>query len=459
MQTEGASSRRADASADLNLSQRFERLPLTRYQNKIFLIIATAWLFDSIDLGSLTFLLASITAEFGLSGGQAGLLASASFAGMFVGASTAGMLADRFGRKVVFQYSMVVWGTASLLCAVSWNWESLLVFRFLLGLGMGAEFPMGQALLSEFIPSKKRGQYIGWLEGFWPVGFITAGVLSLVLVPFLGWRSVFVLQGIFAVWVLIIRRSVPESARWYESRGNFERADETMREIEAEVEASYGRPLPEPEPPRFTERVFTGFSFTELFSAEYVRRTLMIWSLWFFVLLGYYGITTWQSALLADSGFSITGSIGFVVLMALWGIPGFLTGSYLLERLGRRVTVSGFVLLSATAAVIYGFSASLVQLIVVGSFMQFFFFGMWSVLYAYTPEVFPTRARATGCGTASSIGRLGALIGPALVPVVMASYGSSGAFVMAAGSFVIGAVVILLFGPETKQKVLEDVST
>ncbi len=184
----------------------------------------------------------------------------------------------------------------------------------------------------------------------------------------------------------------------------------------------------------------------------------MIWSLWFFVLLGYYGITTWQSALLAESGFSITGSIGFVVLMALWGIPGFLTGSYLLERLGRRVTVSSFILLSAVAAVLYGFSGSLAQLIVVGSFMQFFFFGMWSVLYAYTPEVFPTRARATGCGTASGIGRLGALLGPALVPVVLASYGNGGVFIMAAGSFVIGALVILLFGPETKDKVLEDVS-
>ncbi len=161
----GASGSAADASATLNLAQRFERLPLTGWQHKIFLIIATAWLFDSVDLASLTFVLAPISDEFGLSAGQAGLLASASFAGMFVGATTAGMLADRFGRKVVFQMSMIVWGSASLLLALSWNWESLLLFRFFLGLGMGAEFPMGQALISEFMPSKKRGQYIG----FWRV--------------------------------------------------------------------------------------------------------------------------------------------------------------------------------------------------------------------------------------------------------------------------------------------------
>ncbi len=455
----GAGVQEADASAVLNLAQRFERLPLTRYQNKIFLIIATAWLFDSIDLASLTFVLAPISNEFGLSGAQAGLLASASFAGMFVGATTAGMLADRFGRKIVFQTSMIVWGSASLALALSWNWESLMIFRFLLGLGMGAEFPMGQALVSEFVPSKKRGQYIGFLEGFWPIGFITAGALSLVLVPTLGWRSVFILQGLLAAWVLIIRRIVPESARWYESRGRYDEADQTMRQIEAEVEQSYGRPLPEPEPPRFTERVFTGFAFPQLFTAGYRSRTIMIWLAWFFILLGYYGITTWVSKLLADRGFEITGAIGYVLLMALWGIPGFLSASLLLERIGRKTTLSAYVILSAVAAYFYGQADTLLWLIVAGSFMQFFFFGMWSALYAYTPEVFPTRARGTGAGTASSMGRLGALLGPALVPVVLASYGNAAVFTLGAISFVIAALVVLTLGPETKGRVLEEVST
>lgn len=455
----GVSGSEADASAKLNLAQRFERLPLTRWQHKVFLIIATAWLFDSIDLASLTFVLAPISNEFGLSGGQAGLLASASFAGMFVGATTAGMLADRFGRKVVFQSSMIVWGSASLMLAFAWNWESLLIFRFLLGLGMGAEFPMGQALVSEFMPSKKRGQYIGFLEGFWPIGFITAGALSLVLVPTLGWRSVFVLQGILAVWVLIVRRSVPESPRWFESWGRYDDADETMKRIEAEVEENQGSPLPEPEPPRFAERVYRGFSFTQLFTPGYRSRTVMIWLAWFFILLGYYGITTWVSKLLADQGFAITESIGFVLLMALWGIPGFLSASLLLERIGRKATLSAYVILSAVAAFFYGQADSLLWLIVAGSFMQFFFFGMWSALYAYTPEIFPTRARGVGAGTASSMGRLGALIGPALVPVVLAGYGNAAVFTLGAASFVVAALVVLILGPETKDRVLEEVST
>lgn len=459
MQTRGAGRYEADASSILNLAQRFERLPFTGYQQKIFAIIATAWLFDSIDLASLTFVLAPISDEFGLSAGQAGLLASASFAGMFVGATTAGMLADRFGRKLVFQTSMILWGSASLLLALSWNWESLMIFRFLLGLGMGAEFPIGLSLVSEFMPAKKRGQYIGFLEGFWPIGFITAGALSLVLVPTLGWRSVFVLQGVAAIWVLIVRRIVPESPRWYESRGQYEEADETMKQIETEVQERHGGPLPEPEPARFAERVFTGFSFLELFTAQYVRRTIMIWLVWFFVLLGYYGITTWVSKLLADRGFEITGAIGFVLLMALWGIPGFLSASLLLERIGRKTTLSAYVILSAVAAFFYGQADSLLWLIVAGSFMQFFFFGMWSALYAYTPEIFPTRARGVGAGTASSMGRLGALLGPALVPVVLAGYGNAAVFTLGAVSFVIAAAVVLALGPETNNRVLEEVST
>ena len=447
-----------DVSASLNLSQRFERLPLSRYQNKIFVIIATAWLFDSIDLASLTFVLAPISEEFALSKGQAGLLASASFAGMFAGAFSGGMLADRIGRKAVFQYSMVVWGLASLACAGAWSFESLIVFRFLLGCGMGAEFPVAQSLVSEFIPSERRGQYIGWLEGFWPLGFIAAGALSVVLVPTFGWRSMFLVQGLLAVYVLVIRRAVPESPRWYETRGRLEEAGETMQEIEREVERSTGKPLREPAPARFREIVSDRASLSELFTPEYRGRTIMAWLLWFCVLLGYYGITTWIAALLEDGGLSVAKSISFVLAMALWGIPGFLTASYLLDRVGRKPVLTAFILLSATAAFFYGGAESTAELIVIGSFMQFFFFGMWSALYAYTPEVFPTRARATGCGSASGVGRIGAVLGPSIVPVLLAAGGTNAVFTLGAAAFVVAAGVVIVLGPETNQKVLEEVS-
>jgi putative MFS transporter len=152
-------------------------------------------------------------------------------------------------------------------------------------------------------------------------------------------------------------------------------------------------------------------------------------------------------------------SIGCVVLMALWGIPGFLVASVLLDRWGRKPVMAGFILTSAVFAYVYGGATTTTELLITGSIMQFFFFGMWSALYAYTPEVFPSRARATGCGTASAMGRAGALLGPLLVPFVLQRYGAEVAFAMAAVFFLLGGVIVLVLGPETRNKVLEDVSS
>ena len=135
-------------------AERLERLPISGYHRIIFIIIALAFFFDSMDLAMMTFLLGSIKAEFGLSSAQAGLLASSSFFGMVLGASLSGMLADRFGRKPVFQWSIVLWGVASYLCSTAQTVETLTLFRILLGIGMGMEFPIAQSMLSELIPAQ-----------------------------------------------------------------------------------------------------------------------------------------------------------------------------------------------------------------------------------------------------------------------------------------------------------------
>src|SRR5436309_7198929 len=214
--------------ATVGIADRLDRLPMTSYQKSIFLIIATAWLFDSMDLGMMTFILGSIKAEFGLSTVQAGLLGSASFLGMLVGAASSGLLADRFGRRVVFQSSMVLWGAGSFLCAFAPDVGTLMMFRVLLGIGMGMEFPIGQAMLSEVMPAKQRGRYVALLEGFWPIGFVCAGLLAFFVLPAWGWRGVFVALGIPAVFVLVVRQLVPESPRWLESRGRHIDADRIM---------------------------------------------------------------------------------------------------------------------------------------------------------------------------------------------------------------------------------------
>ena len=209
-----------------NVSARLERLPMTRYQRALFAIIATAWFFDSMDLGIMTFVLGSIKTEFGLSAAQAGLLASSSFVGMFLGAATAGMLADRFGRKPVFQLSMIFWGVGSLMCGLSHSVNELMGYRVLLGFGMGMEFPIGLAMVSEIVPAKSRGRYVAILEGFWPLGFIAAGVTAYLFLPVIGWRGIFIALSVPAVFVVVVRRKVPQSPRWMEDAGRTQEADD-----------------------------------------------------------------------------------------------------------------------------------------------------------------------------------------------------------------------------------------
>jgi len=450
--------------ATIGIADRLERLPMTSYQKTIFTIIATAWLFDSMDLGMMTFILGSIKAEFGLSTSQAGMLASSSFLGMFIGAATSGLLADRFGRRVVFQWSMVLWGAGSLLCAMADNVTSLMLFRVLLGIGMGMEFPVGQAMLSEIVPAGQRGRYTAFLEGFWPIGFVCAGLLAYFLLPVSGWRGVFFALAIPSVFVLVVRQYVPESPRWLESRGRHGDADQVMTRIEAKVRnANGGNPLPEVEARKYLSEIEKGKSgFKALWEPGYAKRTFMVWSLWFFALLGYYGLTSWLGALLQQAGYPVTKSVFYTILISLAGVPGFLTSAWLVESWGRKPTCILMLLGSACMAYLYGNTAAQAadqtQLIVFGLGMQFFMFGMWSVLYAYTPELYPTRCRATGGGFASSIGRIGSLIGPYVVGSILPIAGQAGVFGLGASCFVLAALVVLLFGIETKGKVLEEIS-
>jgi len=440
------------------IAARLERLPMTGYQRGIFAIIATAWFFDSIDLGSLTFLLGSIKKEFNLSPGDAGILSSMSFAGMFLGAALSGMLADRFGRKIVFQVSMIFWGLGSLACAYAPDATMLGYARLLLGFGMGMEFPVALAIVSEFVPAANRGRYAAIMEGFWPLGFIAAGCLSLVLLGSYGWRSVFIAQAIPALFLFVVRFFVPESPRWLADQGRAAEANAVMAEIERNVSARLGAPLPEPRPLAVTAQGARRFSFLELWSKGYASRTVMIWLTWFFALLGFYGLTTWLGALLQQQGYSVAKSVEYTILISLAGIPGFITSAWLVEYWGRKPTAVLMLLGSAIAAYLYGNAPSFNWLIGFGLVMQFFLFGMWSVLYAYTPELYPTRARATGAGCASAVGRIGSLIGPALIGVILPTMGQSGVFALGAGSFALAALAVAVLGVETRGKALEEIS-
>ncbi len=442
-----------------NVVGRLERLPMTSYQRRIFAIIASAWLVDQIDVALLTFLLGSLVDAFSLTPAQAGWLAAMTFAGQLVGNVVAGAAADLFGRRRVFQVTMIVWGLASFAASAASSVTTLMAARFMIGVGVGGEAPVAQAMVSEIVPADVRGKYIAFMEGFWAIGYVLSGAISYFILPHLGWRWVFAVVGSLSLVVFLVRRGVPESPRWLADNGHAVEADAVMSRIEAEVGKRIGAPLPAPRPVAMARTARKHQApIATIFSQEYRARTIMAFGMWFFALIGFFGLNSWIAVLLKSHGFSIIASVGFVTLITIGGIPGFFTAAFFLERIGRKPTTTGFLVLSAAAAYAYGNAIDEAALFVTGFTMQFFMFGMWSCLYAYTPELYPTRARSTGAGFASAFGRIGAIVGPLLVPVLVAHGGTGTAFQVGAGGFIVAALLVVVLGVETKGKILETIS-
>lgn len=441
-----------------NIAGRLERLPLSYHHRKLFLYHEIGWILGSIGLATTTFLLAPIGKEFSLDAKMTGLIGTMSFLGMFIGAGLSGILGDKFGRKTMLLIGIALWGIGSFLLAWSPSIEIFYAARVLLGLGMGTHFPMTQSMLSEIIPSQHRGRYISLLEGGWPIAFLLGGIISYFTLQVAGWRTVFIIQGLGALYFFWVQAKIPESPRWYETVGKMDQAKEAVSDMETHVAQGMQGPLPPvPQAAKQTKAAST-FSFFELWTKEYRLRTIMIWTLWFTALFGFYSLTTWMSALLVKAGFTVVKSTEYVILISLPGIPGYLSAAFLVDRLGRKPMVAGYMIMAAIACYFYGSATNFSTLVAWGTVMQFFMFGMWSLLYTYSPELYPTRARATGCGFASSLGRLGALIGPFVVGAILHKVGTSGVFTLGAAMFLIGALTVLIIGPETRGRTLEDIS-
>ncbi|EHP44192.1 major facilitator transporter [Cupriavidus basilensis OR16] len=441
---------------------RLERLPVCGYHRSLFAIIALAFFFDNLDLAMMTYLLGSIRTEFGLTSAQAGMLGSASFVGMGIGALSSGVLADKFGRKPVFQVSMIIWGVGSYLCSTADSPQVLAAYRLLLGLGMGMELPLAQTLMSEFIPARQRGKYLALMDGNWPIAFICAGLMSYYVLSAYTWRTMFLLGATPALFLFVVRRYVPESPRWLESKGRHEEASGIVDRIEKVVMRKLKlSSLPEIMPALSAAEPETS-GLRVLWSREYRSRTLTVWGLWFFALLGFYGLNTWIGALLQQSGLGVSQSVLYTVYISIGGIPGFLWAAFAVERWGRKPACVTTLVGGACMVFLYGKVAGsnpdAMTLLISGGMMQFFMFGMWAVLYTYTPELYPTRARASGCGMASTVGRIGSLLGPTLVGLVLPIAGQAGVFCLGALCFLAAAMIVYRFGIETRGKALETIA-
>ncbi len=435
--------------------ERLEALPLGRFHYKLLLVTGLGWLFDSMDTGLIAFILPVLAKEWGLAPGQMGLIGSIGLIGMALGAVVSGTIADRIGRKKVFTITVLLYSIASAFCALSWNYQSLLVFRFLVGFGLGGELPVAATLVSEYAPSRVRGRFIVLLESFWGLGWIAAACIAYFFIPLYGWRMAFLIGALPALYVCLIRMHMPESVRYLLAHGRVGEARKIVVSLERQLHVPVAPFVSEKE----TVPVVAKASFRELWRKPFASRTIMLWLVWFGINFSYYGIFMWLPSLVFQQGFTVVKTFEYVLIMTLAQLPGYYCAAWLVDKIGRKYTLSAFLLFSGVASYFFGHASTAAALMMWGSVMSFFNLGAWGVLYTYTPELYPTAIRALGSGWAAGFGRFGGMAAPMMVGALLArSFGFASVFYMFALVFAAVAVIVMSLGVESKQKDLESIS-
>jgi putative MFS transporter len=431
-------------------TERLDELPFTRKHGRLLVGSGLGWALDALDVGLLSFVIAQLAVVWSSDKGALAFVASAGFAGMAIGAAVGGSLSDRLGRKTVFALTLLVYGLATGVSALSWSVGALLVLRFVVGLGLGAELPVASTLVSEFSPRRIRGRVVVLLEAFWAVGSIAAALVGYLVIPTSddGWRWALLIGALPALYAVFVRLRMPESVRFLESRGRHDEAERTVRAFEeaagvpapAPATASTGAQVPAPTAPA------PRASAAALLRDGLRRRTVAIWIVWFMTNFSYYGAFVWLPTLLVEAGFPLVKSFEYTLLITLAQLPGYAASAWLIERWGRRGTLALFLLGSAVAATAFGFGAvsgSATQIVVSGMFLSFFNLGAWGALYAVTPELYPTRLRGTGAGWAAGVGRIASIAAPLTVPPLLVLGGTPVLFAVFGGVFVVAAVAAL----------------
>ncbi len=452
----------------MTIAERLDRLELSRFHYRLLLLSGLGWLFDAMDTGLLSFVLARLKVEWHLTPGQLGWTGSASMLGMLIGGALSGSLADRFGRKAMFQTTLVLFSIATGLCALAWDLPSLMALRLLVGIGLGGELPVAASLVSEFAPARYRGRLVVLLESFWALGWAAAAIIADAMsrwaegrgVPF-PWRWAFLIGALPALYVLVLRRSLPESPRFLLAQGRRAEAAAIVASIDptwdaaATTQTGRAAALEPGTPPAPPARP------ADLFAAGMRRRTVMLWSLWFAMAYSYYGIFIWLPTLLGNRGLTMARSFSFTLYITLAQIPGYFVAAWLVEKIGRKKTLVPFMLLCAVASYFFGNAATNAQLILWGALVSFFNLGAWGVTYGYTPELYPTRLRGTGAGWAAAFGRSGAILAPIMVGKITGAWGHDGfsvVFLMFAAVLAAGAVAVAALGEETHGRTLEEIA-
>jgi putative MFS transporter len=441
-------------AAPISVGETIDRIGWGRFQRRLMWVCGASWAADAMEVLLIGFAIPSLIADWGLTKEQGGQLASALFLGMLAGAWFWGIASDYIGRRFSFITTIGVDSLFGFLGALAPSFPVLIVLRFLTGTGVGGTLPVDYAMFSEYLPTKNRGRYLVYLESFWALGTIVAAGLAWLIIPQnpqVGWRYLLAASAVPGLIVFWIRRAMPESPRHLLVNGREEEARRVLQRVATEngAQVEIGRLKAEPRAKQVPLRT--------IFGGQFLSQTAMMTVTWFMISLGYYGLFTWLPGIFRAQGFTFLATYQNTFILALAQLPGYFSAAWLVERWGRVRTLGVYLLGSAAATYVFAVVTDLTPIVAASVFMSFFALGAWGVLYAYTPELYPTSARGTGMGWAGGVARIAGVVAPMLGAQLMA-INLTLALTVYAAAFAIGGGTVLLLGRETRGQQLADVA-
>ncbi|SDF13616.1 MFS transporter [Sporomusa acidovorans] len=401
---------------------------------------------DGLDMLILSFVMTAIIKEFGLSFAEAGLIATYTLIGAVLGGYIFGIMADYVGRVKVFSLTIILFSIFTGLCAFASSLTELNIYRFLSGLGLGGEFGIGMTLVAETWPAAKRARASAGVAIGWQMGAVLAALLSALVVPHFGWRGLFaigVLPALFAAWS---RRGIPEPDIWV----NRKIMKETIQQKVAQGEA-----LTESEQ-EFLNKA-NKFPLTHLFANP--RKSVTTFALTVMTSVqnfGYYGIMIWLPTILMQKhNLTLNKTTTWMVVTVIGMVIGIYLFGQFADRIGRRPAYITFYICSAAAVWGYSVLNDPILLLIGGAVLGFFCNGMMAGYGALLSEHYTTDARSTAQNFIFNSGRAVGGFAPVIIGMLAAQYTLNGALVILAFIYLAAAVNVFFLVPETKDSKLD----